>query len=263
MKDSSSALRAGLREMRGRVARTLRQARKRAGEAEVHRLRVLTRRLRAVLRILKPMPDAAPAQRAARRLRQLGRVLGRRRMWDVLIADMQGLYPGGGRFEARRDAATRALVPVLARFDAGKLDAELKAAGKLLRRMPPDTVARRARKLRAPLQASLAQPPARMPARHALRIELKKARYLLESCGVAAAGARGLQDLLGREHDLHVLQELAGASARARRLEAQARARADRALRAALTETIGLLRALEREHDGARRASARPPARRP
>lgn len=243
-----------LQELRTRLVRLVRRVRRRPGETEVHRLRILTRRWRVVLRTLRPMHGAKPAKRAARRLRRLGRALGERRAWDVALADMRDLHLNPGAHEPGRDAATRALARALKRLDLDALREELKAAEKLAHAVPPVVLAARAEELRAPLVAALSRRARHAGARHALRIRVKKARYLLEACGIAAPAARRLQALLGREHDLHALQAMAGASHRVRALEAQARADTDRALRPALRETIGLLVSLQRESlDGPRK----------
>lgn len=246
MKSAFAKLRRTLRDQRARLGRLVPKARKRASEADVHRLRVLARRLRSLLRLLKPVKGAAPARRASRRLRALGRALGERRMWDVAFAGMPGLVRKPERFEPKRASASRALARALKALDLDALLDELKSASKALGAASPAIVAERAGKLRHALEQCEGRTPRHVDARHALRLEIKKARYLLEACGVDAPQARGLQALLGHEHDLYMLQVLAGRNRRIRKLEAQSRAATDAAAGTALRETIALLKGLQR-----------------
>lgn len=212
----------------------------------MHRLRVLARRLRTLLRILKPVKGAAPARNASRRLRRLGRALGERRIWDVAFAGMPGLVRQPARFEPKRSAASRRLSRELKRLDLEALMGELRQASRSLRAAPSSIVAERAAKLRRALERCEGRAPRPVDARHALRLDLKKARYLLEACGVDAPRARALQALLGREHDLYMLQALAGRNRRVKQREAQSRAATDAAAGRALRETVALLRGLQR-----------------
>ena len=246
MKSAFAKLRRTLRDQRARLALLVPKARKRASEADVHRLRVLTRRLRALLRLLKPVKGAAPARRASRRLRTLGRALGERRMWDVAFAGMPGLVRQPERFEPKRAAASRLLARELNRIYLDALLEELKAASKAMRAAQGSVVAERAAKLRRALERCEGRAPRHVDARHALRLDIKKSRYLLEACGVDAPQARGLQALLGHEHDLYMLLVLAGRNRRVKQLEAQARAATDAAAGSALRETLALLKGLQR-----------------
>jgi len=66
---------------------------------------------------------------------------------------------------------------------------------------------------------------------HELRIEAKKARYVLDAVGRMGGFLKPLQDRLGRAHDLEVLQARLGRSARAARDEKRERAAARRIMR--------------------------------
>lgn len=238
MSHPGTVLADSLRRYSGRLVRALGRARADPGEKEVHRLRVATRRVRAVLRLAIEAPGAASARRARKRLRRLGRVLGERRMWDVAVAGMDGLYPDIARFETKRRAATRAVARELRRIDFGELREDLRKAAKLVRLLPASAYPARIGSLRSGLAAALARTPVRADARHNVRICVKKARYLLEASGMPTPEARHLQGLLGHEHDLHLLQQLAGRNARVRALELAARAEVDRAWQAELRATI-------------------------
>lgn len=212
----------------------------------MHRLRVLTRRIRASVRLARGGEEGVPARRAWKRLRSLGRSLGDRRMWDVAFENMAEFGLPVARFRARRAAATRRLRRDLARMDAGALREDLKKTAKQLRQLPAAHLGARVRRLRDAVAATAPTPPVRADVRHAARIQFKKARYLLETCGVAAPAARRLQALLGREHDLHELQRIAGANASVRAHTQVARALTDRAWAPARRSSIAALERLER-----------------
>lgn len=252
MADPLEALRASLREQRRRLPRLLRAARRAPGEGQVHRLRVMTRRLRAVLRVAWPHTRGAPARRAARALRRLGRALGRRRKWDVALGEAPGLAHRPQRLGRGHARASRALADALERLDRRALAHDLAAASRRLLDATPAMLVRRAARLCRRLDRYARRMPRRASARHALRLELKKARYLLEACGIEAGGVRRLQGMLGREHDLLVLEELAGRSRRARACAARARVLTDAAAGRCLRQTAAALRRLQRAAGRAR-----------
>jgi CHAD domain-containing protein len=209
------------------------EKRARKGEPEaVHQMRVTTRRLRALLRVFKPV--LAPPRRIRSGLPWIARRLGRVRDHDVILELLEKRH-----LPALRGAEGRRLEAVVAalkdkRFGAlEKLDRCLRRGRYArLRRALQDTAARpgfrgpedepaarflggaieelaarlgehEAMKLDAPGAESL----------HALRIEFKRIRYLLdfhaETSGLAYDAerklARQIQDCLGETHDHDLL----------------------------------------------------------
>jgi CHAD domain-containing protein len=203
------------------------------GASGVHRSRVASRRLRAL------MPVAAVAatrdlRTLRRRLRQVTRALGRVRESDVtraLLAAEAAREGWPASTVARidrallgdRDARRREMLP---RLDPRLMDAmalEIEALAVALDQAPPAAAAaaaadlaarlhRRARTLVTALdRAGTLYEPESL---HAVRIAAKKLRYTLELAEAAAGGSvraelrrlKQLQDLLGDLHDRQMLQ---------------------------------------------------------
>lgn len=208
--------------------RLARRVRQKLLDEPVHDLRVLTRRLRADLWIARHLSSTGPLDEVRRLLRRLGRRLGERRVLDVAMADAAA-YGLDGAPLAERHALAGAAV-------ARRLKPETRnEAVDLLRRVAravdrddddrlADGIARRAEKLREALAAA----PRGKAELHELRIEAKKARYVLEALGRDSDFLKELQRRLGRAHDLEMLQTLLGPDEAAGRDEERERAAARR-----------------------------------
>jgi len=189
----------------------------RTGEA-IHRLRVLTRRMRAACTLAGQISPTLPLRDLARGLRKTGGALGERRALDVAAADYAALSGGKThpRIERARAVAEAKLLRRLrprqreevvaatrrAALAMGSAEAEPGALERFLRR--------RGERLR---NASGAVTKDEL---HVLRIEAKKARYALEAARAMSGGGaapaertlKRLQRRLGRIHDLEVLRAL-------------------------------------------------------
>ena len=198
-------------------------ARLAADPENLHELRVASRRLRAFLRIARPLVDAAWAEGVASPLRRLGRASGDARDLDVLLehlqdqaatldeADRTGAEELIRAARAERDQLQAELVATLdAPEHRGLLDtlglpveAAAEAPSTTLEQLASSELAgllARVRKLgRSPADAQL----------HALRIRVKRVRYATELHGRPGSGqarrviaaAVYLQDLLGEHQD--------------------------------------------------------------
>ena len=201
----------------------------RAGQvAAVHRSRVATRRLRAVL----PLLDTRMGRKLSRTIRRLTRALGPVRELDVTLGIVESL-------EAQRElpraaaAALRqaileerrglhaALVDEIDRADLRKLRKKIGAALQANPSRAVDTATRiadaiaragrRADRLRTAIDSAAGlYLPDRL---HEVRISVKKLRYSMEvlrelrrsRAAARLAALKRVQDLLGRMHDLEVL----------------------------------------------------------
>ena len=214
----------------------------RDGEVEsLHQARVATRRLRAVLDVLRASPDEIDL------CRSLGRAFGRVRDLDVaheLAVDLGVRMPAAAAavgviqrdLYERRDRARRRLIKALDRIELRPL-----AHRRARRPLAPlvfwtdwregliAAVIAKTTALRAAIDnAPLVYMPNRL---HRVRIALKKLRYVLEIAEAAGTAidrdvmrdARKIQDTLGRMHDVHTARELV------RRLDVRARRIADEA----------------------------------
>ena len=202
------------------------------GEVEpLHQCRVATRRLRELLPLCAPEMSRATTDRARRRLRRVGRALGRVREVDValqLVAELsrQGVVEGDAKDRLRqhlvdeRGERREQMLDGLGAVNTRKLERDLADIARLLgMRHQTDAWAytlatqmgSRAQHLRNAIGVAGALYIADRV--HAVRIAAKKLRYSLEfalETGEARVkGAvrhvREVQDTLGRLHDLDVL----------------------------------------------------------
>lgn len=202
------------------------------GEA-LHDFRVAVRRLRSWLRSFAPLVKDTLRKKRLRALRDVAGATGAARDAEVmraaLLAERQALAPrhrraadrllarlapaGGTGADSRAEAA-RAFAALAPHLEAAlsRYTREVDAAAP-----NPSFGAAAAEALRGQLRAladALAQVggPDDVKRAHRARIEGKRLRYLLEPLCAAAPPARaavatmkGLQDLLGELHDVHVL----------------------------------------------------------
>jgi CHAD domain-containing protein len=203
-------------------------------EKAVHQARVATRRLREALPVVGADLPRRRVRKALRRVRRITRALGPVREMDVALGVLDEMAEAdpdcrAGALLARREVAAErerrrgrmlrkmagavprkavaAVEDVLARLAVAE-DAAWR--GKLARRM----IARGEALRRAIEDAGVLYG---VPRLHAVRIAVKKLRYVLElagevrlaSTGRAVARLKQAQDLLGRLHDLDVVSAFA------------------------------------------------------
>lgn len=202
----------------------------------LHDMRVASRRLRAALRTFGPWFPPRKLARVRKRVRKLTRALGAAREWDVHGETLSGLHAGAGPeleraaiehilelVDARRLSERTAMTRALDRLDLEQLERDLAA---LLAQLDPDEVPHdpgpAAWEVLEPLvQAAFGavarlQEKERADEMHAMRIGVKRLRYALELLEPAFDGSHGrligrtksLQGVLGKHHDLVLLEEL-------------------------------------------------------
>ncbi|HEY3226178.1 MAG TPA: CHAD domain-containing protein [Planctomycetota bacterium] len=206
-------------------ARLLRQgalydrlARAPRSEETIHRLRVLTRRMRAACTLARRIAPAPALRDLARGLRKTGRALGERRALDVAAADYAFLSGGKTHplIERARIVAETKLLRRLRPRDREAVVAATRGAARAMgsAEAEPGALERFLRRRKERLRnASGAVTKEEL---HVLRIEAKKTRYALEAARVMTGGRaapaertlKRLQRQLGRIHDLEVLRAL-------------------------------------------------------
>jgi CHAD domain-containing protein len=197
----------------------------------VHQARVATRRLREAVPVLASGVKQSKAGKARKKIRRLTRALGSVRETDVtlhLLAELaqEGTLPRTAIEEVRahviaeRDRRRVTMLHRLERVNAEKLGRRLASVATALqasdspqwRDVLSARLLKRARRLaQAVGDAGQMYLPERL---HQVRISAKKLRYGLELAADAKIGGaagllrpiKRLQDLLGRLHDLQVLQ---------------------------------------------------------
>jgi len=208
------------------------------GEAEdLHRLRVATRRGRALIRASRPLVGEQLAELNGE-LKWLGGLLGPVRDLDVLIAHLRGLEPklgadaaGAGlvvsALEEERAAARDTLVNALTTDRYLALLDRFAGDVRTLTAVHPDVrivdvSEREARKLRKAHRRLGPEPSD--AALHKVRIKAKRARYAAELAALAEGKAlarvvdrlKKLQDVIGEHQDAVVAEERVRRSARAK-----------------------------------------------
>ncbi len=197
----------------------------------VHQARVTTRRLREAVPVLATDLKGSKAGKAGRKIRRLTRALGTVRELDVTVSLLDELARSPQvprtavedvrtRVIVERDARRKLMLERLERVNAEKLDKRLESVGAALegatgepwRKALAARLLKRARVLSESMDAAgHMYAPERL---HAVRIAAKKLRYGLElaaGSGVTEASAhvrtiKRAQDMLGKLHDLQVLQ---------------------------------------------------------
>ena len=168
----------------------------RQGDSEdIHDLRVASRRMRATLDLLTPFITGKSVKRISKALRRVTRAVGRLRNIDeaiiyfkalpVALPTLSGVLPRARKGELRR------VTSVLKRLPWRELDKLLRAAVADLARIPDDDQQLALYLSQTSIQRyqtvyNLLLPattPENVKIRHALRIAIKKWRYLLETMG--------------------------------------------------------------------------------
>jgi inorganic triphosphatase YgiF len=203
----------------------------------VHQMRVATRRLRAALRMFRPVLPAGFGERLLPSMREMMQALGQARDLDVLMAEIVApvaqalpdeprLTDLAGAITNRLYAARGAIRHVLRQPGYGQL---LLTAGRLLHGSPfvdPTGAGAEAqsllqfadRRLRRQLKAihelAAAARADYPPSLHALRIGIKRLRYAIEFFGPMLPGKSGhtaIRRLAGLQEELGQLNDLASA----------------------------------------------------
>jgi len=197
----------------------------------VHQARVATRRLREAMPVLTGGVKHSKAGKASRKIRRLTRALGAVRETDVTLHILAELAQAGNlprtaieevraHVIAERDRRRTMMLDRLEHVNVDKLGRRLSSVAEALQQTDSEgwrdilstRLLKRSRRLAERVgEAGQMYAPDRL---HEVRIAAKKLRYALElAADSRTAGAAALlrpikrvQDLLGRLHDLQVLQ---------------------------------------------------------
>ena len=230
----SHALKRLVERQRFILAEHLTGAVEEGGEESLHRCRVSTRRLRAVLSLCRNDMLWSSARAAGRRARVLGQMLGPVRELDValeLLAELAGhglVKPAAvGRIRQRireeRTRQRRRLTGKLDRSTRRKVGQAIEDVTDTMTGIGTDRewvkelarhFTRRAGRLRRLVRAAGSLYVSERV--HAVRIEAKKLRYMFEIASETGEAEslssvthlKKVQQVLGRLHDLEVLQDL-------------------------------------------------------
>ena len=124
------------------------------GEA-VHQLRMATRRVRASLWVLRHCPDTFHGRFLDKKLKRLGRALGRVRELDVAILDAKRFYIDTQALKTRRTKAQENVRKLTNQRHRKILEENLIACGKRVKPMWPQDLRKARRLLHARLKLEL------------------------------------------------------------------------------------------------------------
>lgn len=181
----------------------------------VHQLRVSTRRIRAVLWVLRHDWDVSwsALDSLSRHMKEVARVLGARRELDVTIQMAKHYGLDAKHLYHRQQVAGKRLVKFFSLHGATILARLEKTAAKLKDELPKKRCLGSSDKLKKRLSKWQSNLPKTQEELHELRIFVKKIRYILEARNLGPYKLiNELQSLLGMVHDLEVLSKLAGST---------------------------------------------------
>lgn len=167
----------------------------------VHQLRIALRKVRSVLGLID-------SHTGARKLKKLAKVLGRQRDLDVAVENSNSYNlnnRGLIKLKKKQRKKTRAY---LSKKRIAKLTKKLKQVQQWLREHPSQDLHSSLFFLKEELK--LWYSDLTITNLHEFRLLMKKIRYVLEATGSPIGKLKRLQDLLGRVHDLAVLQNYLG-----------------------------------------------------
>ena len=172
----------------------------------IHDLRVLTRRIRTDLWLVPKSSRSKSIRRSRIELAHLADVLGKQRKYDVALVDAAQYHKDAKDLKSRLTKARREVRKSLR--DRKIYSADVEMAVRDMKRMRPAVFVPRIVTLQRSLSAAAEHLPRSNEARHRLRIQFKKARYVLDAFGHKDRILKELQEHLGRWHDLITLASL-------------------------------------------------------
>jgi CHAD domain-containing protein len=232
-------------ELRRRMARRFRAGQRAIAEltprvhlhlepTAVHDLRVATRRLRALIWVARRVGPHSACKRLRKILRAWGQALGERRMLDVVLEKAAQLNMDASALAERHGHAADAVRMAVTAEGAAEASALLGRTALKVREWSEHRLHQGLILCAKELHKALRDAPKGKADQHQLRIEAKKARYVLEAVGCKCEPLKELQGLLGDSHDMEILQQLLGPHPGAAEIEARQREAALRIMKDAV-----------------------------
>jgi CHAD domain-containing protein len=203
----SPDLAALLKRQTRRLESLLDKPRKAASGKRLHQLRVLTRKIRALLWLAWGEKAPKAPARLEWLLDRLARRLGKLRTLEVALLDAKRFHLKLPKIkeQLKRDRKNLRLRSATQQ----RLESLARESRRDLKRHPPSLGLLRRRVLGLS-RALLAAPNPAKRDLHPIRIELKRLRYALEALGLAEGKLPLLLAALGELHDLEALEKMAG-----------------------------------------------------
>ena len=177
-------------------------------------------------------------------LKKLARALGERRQWDVTLKGAHKYHLKDGRLREDQKQEGAKLRRLLHSAEVKALPRELAAFERTLKnekiQIHPDQL----KKMRSQIKSWLKQKKFSAKELHRLRISTKKIRYAFECMDIPVEQLKGLQDQLGKSHDLTVLSEYFDQPKSVRKADHKERRHAKKRIRPALRSSLEVLEVL-------------------
>ena len=176
----------------------------------VHQLRITVRRIRAILWLTEHGTPSLSFDKLKVKLRSVGRTLGRLREIDVALEDAKKYHLKTNSLKKRRQLARKELKKKFTSKLGKKIRAGLDQAITKLKQQQELNIRPGISLLQKKILPWAHKKLKTDDDFHNLRIITKKTRYALEVIGKPTQPLRKLQDILGKGHDLKVLQDYLG-----------------------------------------------------
>ena len=205
-------LKRGLQGLSSEFENKFEALQKKQNQEDVHQLRVVVRRLLSALWVLKHSQKGLEPSGLSLKLKKLGKVLGRKRELDVALEEAKKYKLKTADIKALRKKSKQELALFLKEKKKKKILAALRlmieniGVATAKSSLNPSAVHS---KLMNQLQFWTEHSPHTTAELHRCRIQLKKARYVLEWLNCPVAPLVKAQNSLGKIHDLDLLGKYA------------------------------------------------------
>jgi len=224
--------------------RLLKAQQRRLTRTGVHDLRVCLRRLRSHLSIMDFNSAYHPSDETKKYLKNLSRLLGDRRQWDVTLQEAKKFHLETTKLQSQQKAASSMLRQYLQSPEARVLSEELKRFERRVKGVRIQIRPAQLKFYRRQLKAGLKHRKWSSQQLHEVRISTKKVRYAFECLSLPVKELKALQDHLGKSHDLSVLRECYKHTKVVRKAERLERRKVLRRIRPALRSSLDVLKRL-------------------
>lgn len=214
MHRSKSDIAIFLKRQRREFHRLSKQLEKDSSPPRIHRLRVCVRRLQSTLWVIEKGLPVVHTKSVKRHLRKVAHRLGEIREIDVGVRDAKNYHLKAGPLKRRRKTLGKSLIRFMSRRRRKVIESKLDRIVEVLHGNGNLEIRSVEHVLRQRWAVLRSKSMARHPDLHRLRIAFKKTRYSFEVLAKPVAPLREVQDVLGRLHDLKVLEQLVGKTRR-------------------------------------------------
>jgi len=190
------------------LKQSLRRHPKKLSKKELHELRLNLRRWRVAFWALRYSLPVKAFHKLKKRADRANKILGKKRELDVAMTDAKKYGLKTSFIKTSRREAKKKVERLLRSGELEELRKELGDFNRHLRRGRRVDLSPALRRLQEELRMASRKNHFRAKEYHHLRIQVKKARYLLEMFHQPMAGLKLLQDELGKIHDLEVLKKM-------------------------------------------------------